>query len=158
MLLFYKDKVVNLLDDLDYQILRLLQSDGRSSFREVAKQLGVSTATVSLRVRRMEEAKIIEGFHVHLNYPKLGKGLMAMMTMNVDPGKMDEVAKQLSSFPEVTAVQLLAGPNNFHIEAIVENQEALREFIDKKLSKISGVQLLNFATVIKQYKRTLLPV
>lgn len=147
-----------MLDDLDYEILRLLQNDGRSSFREVAKQLGVSTATVSLRVKRMQEAKIIEGFHVHLNYRKLGKGLVALVLMNVDPNKMDEIGKQISGFPEVTTVQMLAGPNNLQVEAIVDNQEALKDFIDKKLSKIGGLQLINFATVIKQYKRALLPV
>lgn len=58
-------------DDLDVRIVRELQRDGRVSFNELARRLGVSTPTVSYRVKRLEDVGIIQGYTIRA---RLGRG------------------------------------------------------------------------------------
>ncbi|MEM0320031.1 MAG: AsnC family transcriptional regulator, partial [Candidatus Nezhaarchaeales archaeon] len=60
------------LDEIDKAILRELVNDARLSFREIARRIGVSTATVASRVKRMEEEGVIKGYTTIVDVEKLG--------------------------------------------------------------------------------------
>lgn len=84
--------------DLDYDILGELRRDARASLRTIAQRLGVSTSTVSHRVRQLEAAGIIRGYKPHLDYAKLGYRLTAITKIKARgphiPAIVDELVKE----------------------------------------------------------------
>ena len=67
-----------LLDDIGRQILRILQEDGRISFNELGRKVGLSSPAVAERVRRMEEAGIILGYRAIVDQSRVGYPIMAL--------------------------------------------------------------------------------
>jgi Lrp/AsnC family leucine-responsive transcriptional regulator len=82
------------LDPIDCEILNLLLEDGRMSFNDIAKQTGVSTPTVSSRLRHLEEDGIIRGFHASVDQDKLDQ-LSVLCTMEPHQGMADKLIDKL---------------------------------------------------------------
>ena len=82
------------LDETDLGLLELLLEDGRMSFNDLAKRLGISTPTVSARLRNLEELGVIQGFHVKLDHDKLDH-LTVVSTMDPQAGKAEELVEEL---------------------------------------------------------------
>ena len=90
------------MDELDKRILRELQLDARNSFTKIAQKTGVTTATVSDRVRRLTEKGIIHSYSAILNAQKLGLCSSTLMAMKVPADKMDEVVNFVNEYMSVT--------------------------------------------------------
>jgi len=82
------------LDETDLGLLELLLEDGRMSFNDLAKRLGISTPTVSARLRNLEELGVIQGFHVKLGHDKIDQ-LTVLSTLEPLAGKEEELTKDL---------------------------------------------------------------
>ncbi|MBT8308320.1 MAG: AsnC family transcriptional regulator, partial [Maribacter sp.] len=67
------------LDDIDHQILKILIENTRTAYTDIAKKLSISAGTVHLRVRKIEEAGLICGSSLLLDYEKLGYGFVAFV-------------------------------------------------------------------------------
>lgn len=96
------------LDELDSSILRLLQEDGRLSYRQLAEKTGSTTPTVSTRVRALEQLGIIRGFHAEVDSQVLG-GTHYVITIRARPAAVGELTKKVLKMPGVQDVALLAG-------------------------------------------------
>ncbi|MDI2127895.1 Lrp/AsnC family transcriptional regulator [Yinghuangia seranimata] len=70
------------LDATDRRLLAELQSDARASYNELARRVGLSPPTVAERVRRMERAGVITGYHAHVDPAAAGRGVVALVRMN----------------------------------------------------------------------------
>ena len=81
-----KEKV---LDEIDKNILRILQSNARTSYREIQDELGISIGTIHNRISKLKDRSIIEGYTLKLNNEKLGYKLSFLIRINCD-GKFTE--------------------------------------------------------------------
>ncbi|MFH8132262.1 MAG: winged helix-turn-helix transcriptional regulator, partial [Candidatus Aenigmatarchaeota archaeon] len=79
------------LDKTDVKIIKLLLSNSRLSFREIARNLGLSVGTVINRIKILENEKIIKGYSVLLDHEKIGYELTAIIEITVSKGKLLEV-------------------------------------------------------------------
>src|SRR5437868_5221525 len=70
-----------LLDDVGWQLLGLLQEDARLSFKELGQRVGLAPSSVAERIRRMEEAEILLGYHAEINLEKIGLPVVAFIRM-----------------------------------------------------------------------------
>ena len=97
------------MDDLDKKILRELQRDSRSSFTKIAQNIGVSTATVSERVKRLTEKGIICGYTAVLNTSELG--MVTLITkIKIKPGySVDEIGKEIAKLDESCCIHHVTG-------------------------------------------------
>jgi predicted DNA-binding transcriptional regulator len=95
-------------DELDRQIIRLLRADGRRSNREIARTLDVPEATVRYRVRRLIESNILR-ITASVDPEHLGYGLTAVISVQVEPNRINAVAEEISAMPEVMWVAITAG-------------------------------------------------
>jgi Lrp/AsnC family transcriptional regulator for asnA, asnC and gidA len=84
-----------LLDDVNLKILDKLSEDSSTPFVEIAKQIGVSDATIHLRVRRLVDAGIINKFTLSVDNDRLGYDHLAFMGINTDPGSVERVISDL---------------------------------------------------------------
>ena len=77
-------KKEKLLDDIDRGIIRILQEDAKTSYREINNQLGISIGTIHNRLNKLENNKIIEGYTVKLNNEKLGYKLTFLIRIQIE--------------------------------------------------------------------------
>ena len=97
------------MDELDLNILGALRRDARKPFLELARELGVSDATIHVRVKRMMEEGIIKGFDTIVDDGKLGYGVTAFIEIDVKPGTVAEAVAKLSRIDGILEIHEVHG-------------------------------------------------
>lgn len=126
------------LDSLDKQILNTLISNSRLSYRQIAKLLKKSVATVMHRVNRLKKEKIIKNFTTFIDYDKLDYDIHVIITIRVAKGKLFQVEKKIATHPNVYAVYDTTG----HFDAIVIARFKNRRSMDNFLKKIQTYEFV----------------
>jgi len=139
------------LDQVDREIIKTLQEDARTPFTEVGKRLGVSDATVHVRVKRMWRAGIIKKYTIVMNEEILGRGIASYVLMSVKQGKVEEVSKMLAKMERVTMVQEVHGSNDILVRIGTGDLESLRDVV-KDIQEIPDVVASECLTVFKTWK------
>jgi DNA-binding Lrp family transcriptional regulator len=122
------------MDETDIKILHQILSDGRSSYRKIAEQIGVSPPTVLNRIQKLERNHIIKSYSAVLDHEKLGYDLTAIIEVTAVKGKITEVEKHISKFANVCAVYDITGLTDMIIIAKFRNRRELSDFVKKDLS------------------------
>lgn len=121
-----------LLDSAGWHILQALQQNARLSYTELGQQVGLSAPAVAERVRRMEDAGIITGYHVEINRAKLGFPITAIIRMSNAPG---ERCTTFSAFtetvPEVLECHRVTGSDSIVMKVMASSVEHLEALIDQ---------------------------
>jgi Lrp/AsnC family transcriptional regulator for asnA, asnC and gidA len=125
------------VDDLDRQIIAILQRDGRTSNREVARRLDVSEGTVRSRVRRLNDSKTIRITAVS---DVGGIGSFAWVGLQVEGGAARRVAAALGAMPEFGFVAVTLGRYDVLALAIVESPERLHALLLDQVVDFPGVR------------------
>jgi DNA-binding Lrp family transcriptional regulator len=119
------------LDGLDNKIIGSLLADSRLSYRQIAKQLSVSAATVIARIKRLESAGIIKQYSVRLDYEKLGYDVEAVIEMRIAKGKLLEVEKKIAISNNVSAIYDVTGDTDAIVIARFPSRRQLDSFLKK---------------------------
>ncbi len=119
------------LDATDLKLLDALVADARTSIADLGRLVGLSSPSVSERIRRLEEAGVIEGYTVKINPKALGLPLAAWLRIRPIPGQLQKVAEILRDIPQVVECDRVTGEDCFIARAHVESVEALELLIDK---------------------------
>jgi Lrp/AsnC family leucine-responsive transcriptional regulator len=119
------------LDDIDRRLLDALTRDARQSIADLARLVGLSPPSVSERIRRLEEAGIIEGYTIRLNPSALGLPLAAWLRIRPLPGELQRVADILRGMPQLTQCDRITGEDCFLAKAHVRSVADLEKLIDK---------------------------
>ena len=119
------------LDEIDARVLRALAEDARTSIAELARAVGLSAPSVSERVRRLEEADVIQGYTAKINPQALGLPLSAYLRIKPIPGKLQKVASVLQSLAAVVECDRITGEDCFIAKAHVRSVKELEELIDQ---------------------------
>ncbi|AMQ19266.1 Lrp/AsnC family transcriptional regulator [Thermococcus peptonophilus] len=128
------------LDSLDKSILRILQEDGRASYSEIARRIGVPESTVRLRVKKLLERGIIRKFAALINPFKAGYSIVAFIAVDTEPGKVKEAAEKLSKLPEVDVLGIATGAHDILMQVTVRDLKELEDFLIEKLGSIDGIK------------------
>jgi len=127
------------MDELDRKIINLLERNGRASNARIARDVGVSEGTVRRRLKRLIGEKIINV--IALPDPrKLGYNSEALIGVQVDPDKVDEVATKLAKLEHTRWVTITTGTYDVFAWATLSNAEALGRFLRDEIGGIEGVR------------------
>ncbi|RLM57445.1 Lrp/AsnC family transcriptional regulator [Halobellus sp. Atlit-31R] len=126
------------LDETDREILRILQSDARTPFSEIARQIEMSSATVHDRVSRMEDAGVIEGYHAKIDPRSVGLGTSALVGLRVEQGNENDALERLRELDGVQEIHLTTGEWDVVLRVYAEDTDALRELMFENVAKIEG--------------------
>ncbi|HLS31012.1 MAG TPA: Lrp/AsnC ligand binding domain-containing protein [Flavobacteriaceae bacterium] len=127
------------LDKLDHQILDILIDDTRTAFTDIAKRLDISAGTVHVRVRKMEEAGIITGSTLNLNYKKLGYTFVAYVGIYLKKTSQTKfVIQRIGEIPNVVEAHVPTGKYNIFCKIRAKDTDHARKVI-YKLDDIEGV-------------------
>ena len=120
------------LDATDWQILIALQRDGRVSFSELARQVGLTPPAVSERVRKMEADSVIRGYHADVDPERLGYEITAIIRISVPTGaQCTTLLESLSEYPEVLEAHRVTGTESAVVKAVVGSSDHLQHLIDR---------------------------
>src|SRR5829696_532519 len=89
------------LDGVGWSILKELQENARISFSELGRRVGLTSPAVAERVRRMEDAGIITGYHAHVNHTKLGKNITAFIRIDAADSNTQPLRRFVAEMPAV---------------------------------------------------------
>ena len=120
------------LDDVDRQILRALAADARIPNSTLAAQVGVAPSTCLMRVRRLQEAGAVLGFHADLSPAALGRPLQAVVSVRLAAHartRIRQFGAGIAALPGVLNVFFLAGANDFQVHLAAESADELRDFV-----------------------------
>lgn len=139
------------LDDLDFAILDELQEDGRRSFRDIGRRLGVAPATVRSRVQLLMSAEVVEIVAVP-NPGKLGLGFFATVALRIEPQSVSEVAKILVERDDTSYVGIAVSGCEVLLEVALESIQDFAIYREEVLGVLPGykdVEVFFMADILK---------
>lgn len=125
------------LDDIDWKILQELQANARTAFAELGRRVGLSTPAVAERVRRMEDAGVILGYHAQIDPAKVGLPMQAFIRVNVAGDKLTKFAALVQECPEVLECHRVTGSESFIIKVAVSDNTHLEHVIDSLMPYVA---------------------
>lgn len=127
------------LDATDQSILDMLIENTRTPFTDIAKKHGISAGTVHVRVKKMEEAGIITGSSLRLDYNKLGYSFIAYVGIYLQKTSQTQfVLERINEIPSVTVAHVTTGKFNIFCKIRAKNTTHAKDII-YKLDDIEGV-------------------
>ena len=118
------------LDEIDHQILDLLIDNTRTAFTDIAKKLLISAGTVHVRVKKMEDAGIIKGSSLTLDYKKLGYTFIAYIGIFLEKTSLTKlVLDELETVPFVTVAHITTGKFNIFCKVRAKSTDHAKDII-----------------------------
>ena len=143
-----------MIDDLDIQILKSLQLNGRTKRNELAEKVGLSVPSVSERMKKLEDNKIIEGYYTKVNKQAFGLDIQAFILVIMDSSKhYKDLIKHVEKNPNILECYSVLGEGSHLLKVTLKNTESL----EKLLSEIQtwlGVTSTKTTYVLSTLKET----
>jgi len=128
------------LDDLDWKIIRLLIEDGRLSSADIARFIGDTSArTITNRIDILTREGIINIRSI-VNPEKVGYCVLADVFIEVEPGSLQDVTKELQVYPQISYIALAIGDIDILVSIRAKELDELYEFVIGTIGKIPGVR------------------
>ncbi len=118
------------IDTISWKILELVQTNGRISAKELASKVHLSVPATSERLRKLEEAGIIEGYKAQISAKNLGYHLMAVIGMTTLKHDKATLIAKLKNSPEVIECLHVTGNDSYLIKVIANDIEQLEKFVE----------------------------
>ncbi len=141
------------LDEIDRDILRTLQGNARTSYREIQDKLGISIGTIHNRISKLKKNGVIEGYTLRLNNEKLGYKLAFLIRINCDGKFTEEILNDLSKIPEVCSIFHTTGEQSAALICRFKESDDVHEFI-RNLNQKEYITRTNSNMILKEYKNT----
>jgi Lrp/AsnC family transcriptional regulator for asnA, asnC and gidA len=127
------------LDNVDHQILDMLIDNSRVPFTDIAKKHNVSAGTIHVRVKKMEDAGIITGSTLIVDYKKLGYSFIAYVGIYLNKTSQTKfVLERLKTIPNVTVAHITTGKFNIYCKIRAKNTTHAKDII-YQIDDIDGV-------------------
>ena len=119
------------MDALNSNILKCLQENARQSNAEIGRKVGISSPAVSERIKKMEDAGVIEGYRTIVSPYEVGYQLKAIITLRAFMGKLKPFLEKVKTFDEVVNCYRITGDENIVMVVVIKNQKHLERLIDQ---------------------------
>ena len=144
------------LDRIDRRILQNLLNDGRMTNVELARRAGISAPPCLRRVRALEEAGIIRGYHADLAPEPLGYAVTVFaqigLASQADPD-LKAFERLVATWPEVREAYMLAGETDFLLKIVAPDWDGYQRFLSTKLTSAPNVSHVKSALMLRLSKR-----
>ena len=122
------------IDNLNWKILKCLQQNARMSNAEIGRRVGITSPAVSERIKKMEDAEIIQGYTTFVSPFEAGYQLKALITLRAFMGMLKPFLEKVKTYDEVVNCYRITGNENIVMEVVLKNQKHLEIFIDQLIS------------------------
>lgn len=121
-----------LLDPVDLEILRLLQNDARTTYKDLAAAVGVAPSTCLDRVNRLRRTGVILGHELRVDPARLGRPLEALLAVQVRPHRRELIGpfvERVRALPESRTLFHLTGPDDYLVHVAVASTGDLQRLV-----------------------------
>jgi len=140
------------LDEYDRKILEALHDNGRISYTDLGRDIGLSRVAVQARISSLMEQGVIEKFTAVINPGRIGMSVSAFFNVDIEPQHLQEVAEKLSQETEVTSLYHMTGPSKLHMHGLFKDFQQMESFLVEKLYTMPGIMSVDCQMLIKRYK------
>ena len=119
------------IDALNWKILKCLQENSRLSNTEIGRRVGISSPAVSERIKKMEDAGVIQSYNTLVSPIEAGYQLKAIITLRAFMGMLKPFLEKVKTYNEVVNCYRITGNENIVMEVVLKNQKHLESFIDQ---------------------------
>jgi len=143
-----------MLDDLDIQILKTLQVNGRTKRNELAEQVGLSIPSVSERLKKLDDSNIIEGYFAKVNKQAFSLDIMAFILVIMDSSKhYKDLIKHVEKHLSILECHSVLGEGSHLLKVLVKNTGALEKLLSE-IQTWQGVMGTKTTYVLSTIKET----
>jgi len=144
------------IDKLDLQIINEVMNDSEPSYAELGKKFFVSAGTIHVRIKKLQEMKIITGRGMKIDTGLLGYGCTAFVGIYLEKSSLyDNVAKELKKIPEIVRLNYITGNYSMFTEILCRDISQLRKVLHDDLQKIKGIERTEtFISLEEGFSRT----
>ena len=121
------------LDNIDFQILRLLSENSRIQWKDLGEQIHMTGQAVGNRIKKLEDSGVIKAYSLIVDEMKLGLIFTAFVIIYMKTSNHDSFIRLMNSRNEVVEVHRVSGEGCYHLKIKVSSQEQLNLFLDKIL-------------------------
>jgi len=144
------------MDEIDLKILEELKENSRMTASDISKRVKLSIPAVSERIRKLEEARVIEKYTVRINREKMNYKLLAFMLIVIDKTEnIENFRKKIVEFNAVLECHHIAGEYDYLLKVLMEDTKALEYFISNELKQIKGVEKCNTIITFSSLKESI---
>ena len=151
-----------MLDSTDKEILKLLQSNGKYTIKEISSKLNLTSTPIFERIKRLENDGYIESYKAILNRKKIGLSLLAFCNISLkshEASYISKFEKDILQFSEVIECYHVGGMFDYLIKVMVKDMDAYQSFVAKKLASIENLGQVQSAFVMTEViSKTNIPV
>lgn len=147
------------MDELDSAIVRELQRDARQTNRELARRLHIAPSTCLERVRALQRRGVIRGYHAEVDMAALDRSVQAFVAVQIRPlsrAVIDSFQAFVTALPQVLAVYVVAGGDDFLVHVAVPDLEHLHAFLVDRLSRRREIVSYRSSVIYQQARNTVL--
>ncbi|MBT3532765.1 MAG: Lrp/AsnC family transcriptional regulator [Rhodospirillaceae bacterium] len=140
------------LDNIDRHILEELRDEGRITNVELARRVGISAPPCLRRVRALEQAGLIRGYHADLNAEELGYGLTVFVWIGLDSQHEDDLSAfehRMAALPMIRECHMLTGEADFILKVVAWDWDAWQNFLTAELIAAPNVASVKTAPVLR---------
>jgi Lrp/AsnC family transcriptional regulator for asnA, asnC and gidA len=142
----------NTLDAIDFKLIDLLGKDSSTTYVDIARQIGVSDATIHIRVRRLTEMGVIGNFTISVDNNRLGYDHLAFIGIDVESGYAKQVTNGLSSLDEILEIHEMHSRFGLLLKVRGKNLNELRDIVVNKIRKLPHVSEAELMIILKTRK------
>ena len=143
------------LDEIDTKLLALLQQNGRTSYAELGKAVGLSISSVNERVRKLHERGVIEGVHSAISPAALRLDLLAFIFVGwTDPGTEKPFLERVLKEPSILECHHVTGAWNYLMKVRTHTTRDLEAFLNSIVKAVPGMQRTETIIVMSSAKET----
>jgi Lrp/AsnC family transcriptional regulator for asnA, asnC and gidA len=129
------------LDKLDLQIIQEMMENAEISYADLGKKLFVSGGTIHVRIKKLEEQKVVKGRKLSIDLKSLGYDVIAFIGIYLEKSSLyDTVAKELKRIPEIVRLNYTTGNYSMFAEIVCKDIQQLRFVLHDKLQNIKGIE------------------
>ena len=153
-----EERAARALSKIDRNILRILQRDGRISYTDLAREVGLSVTPCIERVKRLERSGYIQGYTAKLNPDLLNAGLVVFVQIRLNhtsQKNFEEFRRSVLDLEDVQSCYLVSGNYDYLLIARVADMAAYRELLGSRILKLPAVQESTSYVVMEELKETM---
>ncbi|MEI6263911.1 MAG: winged helix-turn-helix transcriptional regulator [Sphingobacteriia bacterium] len=129
------------LDKLDFQIIQEMMEDAEISYADLGKKLFVSGGTIHVRIKKLEELKVVKGKKLSVDLKSLGYDVIAFIGIYLEKSSLyDSVAKELKKVQQIVRLNYTTGNYSMFAEIVCKDIQELRFVLHDELQKIKGIE------------------
>jgi Lrp/AsnC family transcriptional regulator for asnA, asnC and gidA len=129
------------LDKLDFQIIQEMMENAEISYADLGKKLFVSGGTIHVRIKKLQEMKVVKGTKLNVDIKTLGYDVIAFIGIYLEKSSLyDTVAKELRKIPEIVRLNYTTGNYSMFAEVVCKDIQQLRFVLHDELQKIKGIE------------------